>query len=188
MPGSVVAWGERVRVAFASLALATGLAVGGGVHGQAMAQAAPTSLELRGGVLAHDVPDLWAGFSLEGGIDINGELLFGRGLPFLGGTLRPALGASVNTEGYTSRATSMPAGRLRWGASSLAWVSAPPCTTVSSTPASPTARRWARACCSISPSRWAFGKPRRTRGDASDCRCGEQPPQCALRGRGRQRR
>jgi lipid A 3-O-deacylase len=92
-----------VRVIVASVALLTGLAVGGEVHRQAMAQAASTSLELRGGVLAHDVPDLWAGFSLEGGIDINGELLFGRGLPFLGGTLRPAVGVSVNTEGYTSR-------------------------------------------------------------------------------------
>ena len=55
-------------------------------------------------MLAHDVPDLWAGFNLEGGTDINAEVLFGRGLPFLGGTLRPALGASVNTEGFTSRA------------------------------------------------------------------------------------
>jgi hypothetical protein len=82
----------------------TGVAVGGQPHSQAMAQAAPSSLEIRGGVLAHDVPDLWAGFNLEGGVDINAELLFGRGLPFLGGTLRPALGASVNTDGYTSRA------------------------------------------------------------------------------------
>jgi hypothetical protein len=72
--------------------------------GEAAAQAAPTSLEVRGGVLAHDVPDLWAGFSLESGIDINAEVLIGRGLPVLGGTIRPALGASVNTEGDTSRA------------------------------------------------------------------------------------
>jgi hypothetical protein len=92
-----------VKAASASVALLASLAVGVGVHGHAMAQAAPSSLELRGGVLAHDVPDLWAGFSLEGGIDINAELLFGRGLPFLGGILRPALGASINTEGYTSR-------------------------------------------------------------------------------------
>jgi hypothetical protein len=90
-----------VRAIVASvLLLLAGLAVG--VHDRAMAQA-PSSLEVRGGVLAHDVPDLWAGFSLEGGIDINGELLLGRGVPFLGGTLRPALGASINTEGYTSR-------------------------------------------------------------------------------------
>jgi hypothetical protein len=37
------------------------------------------------------------------GVDINAELLFGRGLPVLGGTIRPALGVSVNTEGFTSR-------------------------------------------------------------------------------------
>jgi hypothetical protein len=34
--------------------------------------------------------------SLEGGIDIGGALSFGRGLPFLGGILRPALGAFSN--------------------------------------------------------------------------------------------
>jgi lipid A 3-O-deacylase len=63
-----------------------------------------SSLEVRGGVLAHDVPDLWSGFRLERGIDVNGELLFGAGLPILGGSLRPALGGSLNTEGYTSKA------------------------------------------------------------------------------------
>jgi lipid A 3-O-deacylase len=87
----------------ASLALLAGLVAGAGGNGQATAQSLPSSFEVRGGVLAHDVPDLWAGFSLEGGIDINGELLLGRGLPVLGGILRPALGASINTEGYTSR-------------------------------------------------------------------------------------
>jgi hypothetical protein len=64
----------------------------------------PWATEFRGGVLAHDVPGLWSGFRLEGGVDINAELLFGHGLPFLGGTVRPAVGASVNTSGYTSRA------------------------------------------------------------------------------------
>jgi lipid A 3-O-deacylase len=91
-----------VRGLFATAVLVTGLVVGG--HGQAVAQTLPSSFEVRGGVLAHDVPDLWAGFSLENGVDINAEVLFGRGLPFLGGILRPALGASINTEGYTSRA------------------------------------------------------------------------------------
>jgi hypothetical protein len=65
---------------------------------------APRQLEFRGGVLAHDVPGLWSGFSLESGVDINAELLFGAGLPVLGGTVRPAAGASVNTAGDTSRA------------------------------------------------------------------------------------
>jgi hypothetical protein len=91
-----------VKSALAAVALSVGVAAASG--GQAMAQSAPSGLEFRGGVLAHDVPDLWAGFNLEGGIDINAELLVGRGLPVLGGTIRPALGASVNTEGYTSRA------------------------------------------------------------------------------------
>jgi lipid A 3-O-deacylase len=71
----------------------------------ASAQELPrSSLEVRGGVLAHDVPDLWSGFRREGGIAVNGELLFGTGLPILGGSLRPALGGSLNTEGDTSKA------------------------------------------------------------------------------------
>jgi lipid A 3-O-deacylase len=71
----------------------------------ALAQAAyvPSGFEIRGGVLAHDVPGLWSGFRLEGGVDINAEVLFGTGLPLFGGILRPAVGASVNTEGFTSR-------------------------------------------------------------------------------------
>ncbi|KAB2911250.1 MAG: acyloxyacyl hydrolase [Hyphomicrobiaceae bacterium] len=72
----------------------------------ALAQGAyvPSGLEIRGGVLAHDVPDLWSGFRLESGVDINAELLLGSGLPILGGSIRPALGASVNTAGGTSKA------------------------------------------------------------------------------------
>lgn len=73
-----------------------------GANHAAWAQA-PSSFEVRAGVLAHDVPDLWAGFNLEDGVDINAELLFGRGLRLFGGRLRPALGASVNSAGYTSR-------------------------------------------------------------------------------------
>jgi hypothetical protein len=89
-----------VKSALAALALTMGLAVSGG----AAAQSATSSLEIRAGVLAHDVPDLWAGFNLENGVDINAELLFGSGLQVWGGVIRPALGASINTEGYTSRA------------------------------------------------------------------------------------
>lgn len=63
-----------------------------------------SSLELRGGVLAHDVPLLWSGFQLEKGVDINVEALFGQGWQAMGGTLRPALGASISTSGYTSKA------------------------------------------------------------------------------------
>lgn len=61
-----------------------------------------TGFELRGGVLAHDVPGLWSGFRLESGVDINAEVL-GPGVMFLGGALRPALGASINTAGGTSK-------------------------------------------------------------------------------------
>ncbi len=66
--------------------------------GEALAQSAyaPSGFEIRGGVLAHDVPGLWSGFRLESGVDINAELL-GPGVAFLGGTLRPAIGGSVNT-------------------------------------------------------------------------------------------
>jgi len=92
--------GIRVKAVVATVALLIGIAQ----SDRAIAQAQPSSLEFRGGVLAHDVPDLWAGFNLEGGVDINAELLFGRGLAVFGGTLRPALGVSVNTEGFTSRA------------------------------------------------------------------------------------
>src|SRR5262245_3048912 len=70
-----------------------------------------SGLELRGGVLAHDVPDLWSGFRLERGVDINGEVLFGAGWSILGGSLRPAIGGSLNTQGYTSKAYA----DLRWG-------------------------------------------------------------------------
>lgn len=65
---------------------------------------APGRFEIRGGVLVHDVPGLWSGFSLEKGVDFNVEMLLGPGLPFLGGSIRPAIGGSVNFEGYTSKA------------------------------------------------------------------------------------
>jgi hypothetical protein len=96
-----------VRTAAAAFVLVLGLA-----GADALAQEGPPArgLEFRGGVLAHDVPGLWAGFRLEGGIDINAELLLGTGWTVLGGALRPAIGATVNTEGYTSRAYA----DLRW--------------------------------------------------------------------------
>ena len=90
-----------MRVLAAAFFLLAGLT--GADTALAQASYAPSSLEFRGGILAHDVPGLWSGFRLEGGIDINAELLFGVGLPVFGGTIRPALGASVNTEGFTSR-------------------------------------------------------------------------------------
>jgi len=59
--------------------------------------------EVKIGVLAHDVPDLWSGFQAEpDGADINLEALFSPSIAFLGGTIRPALGASISTQGDTS--------------------------------------------------------------------------------------
>lgn len=63
----------------------------------------PGNFEIKGGVLWHDVPGLWSGFSLEKGVDVNAEVLVGPGWYILGGYLRPALGGTFNFQGYTSR-------------------------------------------------------------------------------------
>jgi lipid A 3-O-deacylase len=69
----------------------------------ATAHADPLVDELKIGVLAHDVPDLWSGFRAEpDSADINIEAIFSPSVAFLGGVIRPALGASINTEGNTS--------------------------------------------------------------------------------------
>ena len=93
---------DPLRTVVATLSLLLGLLAAD----TALAQGpyVPAGLEIRGGVLAHDVPNLWSGFRLERGVDINGEVLFGSGLPILGGSIRPALGASINTAGGTSKA------------------------------------------------------------------------------------
>ena len=83
---------------------ALSLVIGMGTVEPALAQSPLAGIEFRGGVLAHDVSGLWSGFRLESGVDINVELLFGYGLPVLGGTLRPAIGGSINTAGETSKA------------------------------------------------------------------------------------
>lgn len=73
------------------------------IGGQAQAQYLVR--EVRGGVLWHDAPDLWSGFQLEKkGVDINAELVFAPGLPFLFGMIRPVVGGSVSTTGATSHA------------------------------------------------------------------------------------
>jgi len=59
--------------------------------------------EIKGGVLAHDVDNLWSSFSRESGVDLNAEAIFTPSVTFWGGTLRPALGASINTSGDTSK-------------------------------------------------------------------------------------
>jgi lipid A 3-O-deacylase len=61
--------------------------------------------EVKLGGLYHDVPDLWSGFSLERpSVDLNGEVLFSPYVRFLGGTIRPALGGTVNFAGGASKA------------------------------------------------------------------------------------
>lgn len=61
--------------------------------------------EVKVGVLAHDVPDLWSGFQREeSAADINLEVLLSPSLMFLGGTIRPAIGGTLNTQGDTSHA------------------------------------------------------------------------------------
>ena len=65
--------------------------------------------EIKAGLLAHDVPDLWSGFQAEGGgIDLHGEVRF-RHVDWLFGdnaflfSLAPAVGATINTSGKTSK-------------------------------------------------------------------------------------
>jgi lipid A 3-O-deacylase len=89
------------RLAPAALALAALIGAAGPAAAQEPIQM--RGIEIRAGVLAHDVPHLWSGFQLEKGVDINGEVLIGTGFAILGGTLRPAIGGSVNTSGYTSK-------------------------------------------------------------------------------------
>ena len=73
-----------MRVATAVLSVA--LLVCGAVATRAQEEPLrPFIDEIKLGVLAHDVPELWSGFSLEGGADINAELLFSPAFSFLGG-------------------------------------------------------------------------------------------------------
>lgn len=86
----------------ASVAFATFLGV---ALGATMVSAGGLIHEVRGGVLYHDVPDLWSGLSLETSApDINLEVVFSPVLPAIWGSIRPALGVSVNTDGGTSHA------------------------------------------------------------------------------------
>ena len=59
---------------------------------------------IRTGVLKHDVDDLWSGTRKEGGVDLNAEIIFNRpSFSLLSGNVRPNLGASINTQGDTSK-------------------------------------------------------------------------------------
>ena len=69
----------------------------------AVAKADSVLYEIKVGILDHDVSGLWTGYKLENGDDINAELIFAPYANVLHGKLRPRLGASVNTSGYTSK-------------------------------------------------------------------------------------
>lgn len=59
--------------------------------------------ELKVGVLYHDPGYLWSTFSAEpASADISIEAILAPSRIFMGGTLRPAIGASINTQGATS--------------------------------------------------------------------------------------
>ena len=59
--------------------------------------------ELKGGILAHDVPNLWSGFRTENdAVAVNVEAILSPALPLFGGMIRPAIGASIATDGGTS--------------------------------------------------------------------------------------
>ncbi len=90
--------GSRVRF-FALLALAFAV-----TSGAPVAMGEGLIRELKIGGLYHDAPHLWSGFQLEpASADINIEVLFGPHVQLLWGTLRPALGTSINTRGGTSK-------------------------------------------------------------------------------------
>lgn len=58
--------------------------------------------EIRGGVLAHDVP-LWASRRVDGGVAFNGEVAFAPSVKVLGfADLRPVVGGSFTTGNGTS--------------------------------------------------------------------------------------
>ena len=59
---------------------------------------------IRAGVLKHDVDNLWSGTRKEGGVDLNAEIIFNRpSFSSLSGNVRPNLGASINSQGDTSK-------------------------------------------------------------------------------------
>lgn len=91
----------RRRLAFASMAFAAAASVAGA----GMAEAGRFIREIKAGALAHDVDNLWSGFSLERqAVDLNAEVIFSPSLPFLWGAIRPAIGGTLNFNGDTSHA------------------------------------------------------------------------------------
>lgn len=69
----------------------------------ALAQSSLSSVfyEVRGGVLAHDLP-IVAANHYEPGVSLNAEAAFTPSLPLWGGAIRPVLGGTFTTDGGTS--------------------------------------------------------------------------------------
>lgn len=86
---------ERMgRVCCGLLGLA--LAVMAAVVPPSSARAQGLVHELKFGILAHDVPDLWSGFSREpADAAINLEASLSPAVAFLGGAIRPVVGGSI---------------------------------------------------------------------------------------------
>lgn len=59
--------------------------------------------ELKLGLLAHDVDSLWSGSSRESGTDFNIEAILSPSMEIMNGTLRPAIGATINDNSDTSK-------------------------------------------------------------------------------------
>src|SRR3979490_2402362 len=59
--------------------------------------------DIKIGALLHDAP-LTGNSKEPNDVDLNVEVMFGPSLAILFGTIRPALGATVNFAGYTSKA------------------------------------------------------------------------------------
>ena len=79
------------------------LAVGAPLVAPSVASASGLVREIKAGALAHDVDGLWSGFSLERqSVDLNLEAILTPSMPFLFGTIRPAVGGTLNLDGGTS--------------------------------------------------------------------------------------
>jgi lipid A 3-O-deacylase len=67
--------------------------------------------ELKIGAQVHDVPYMWSGFHREPyNVDLNLEAQFTPSVMLWRGTIRPIVGATINFDGYTSKAY----GGARW--------------------------------------------------------------------------
>jgi lipid A 3-O-deacylase len=107
-----LAWGRARagRGAGAALGLSMALCVPAGAEPPDLPPLLAVS-EIKVGVLEHDTPGLWSGFSRERpAADANFEILFTPWAQTFGGYLRPALGTTLNFHGDTSKAYA----DLRW--------------------------------------------------------------------------